>query len=119
MTEPSQRDNRGRRQRYIHIQRYKDRRRYPRLNLARDFVADLLLILFVDGATRLFYVLIELVARLVPTEDVPHDVQSYLPIEITRWLVTVADGASILAFVIVAVGTLWRLVALQFSGEDE
>jgi hypothetical protein len=77
-----------------------------------------MLILFVEGATRLLYVLIELLTRRVPTADVPDDVQSYLPIEVTRGLVTIADGVSILAFVIIAVGTLVKLVAIQFSGGD-
>jgi hypothetical protein len=76
------------------------------------------LILFVDVATRFFYVLIEVLALRVPIADAPHDVHRYLPIELTSGLVTIADGVSILAFVIIAVGTLVRLVGVQFSGGD-
>lgn len=88
---------------------------YSRLNLVRDFGADLLVILFVFVATRLFYLIVVLAAQLFPTGDAPHDVQSYLPIELTRVLVTVADGVSILTFVIVSIGTLVKVAASIIS----
>jgi len=98
---------------------YRDPARYPRLNLAYDFVLDSLLILFVDAVLRIFYLLIELLAWLVPTHDVPHDVQSYLPVEVTRGLVTIADGVSIVAFLVVAVGTLGKLMKVVFWNRQE
>jgi|SRR5215216_1258019 len=96
-----------------------NRSRYSRRKLFADFYKDLLLIAVVNLALRVFYVYIELVARVMPIGDVPPDVQSYLPISVTRGFVTIADGVSILTFAIVAIGTLLRVVAVQFSSRKD
>jgi hypothetical protein len=101
------------------LRRFKNRSRYPRLNLAYDFVMDALFILFVDVVLRIFYLVVAVLARLVPTHDVPEDVHSYLPVEVTRGLVTIADGVSLLAFSVVAIGTLVRLIKVVFWSNEE
>lgn len=95
------------------LERYRDRVTYPRFNFAIDFVLDLALILTINLSVRGFYFLMTYIAMLGPANEIPEQAHSYLPVDVTRWLVTVTDGVSIIAFLVIAISTIVKIARVQ------
>jgi hypothetical protein len=89
-----------------------DKERFPRLHFALEVTRDLLLIGFVDTAVRIFYLGVLWVHALLPSTNPPPDLHSYLPVVVTRWLVTVTDTVAIFTAVLMGVSAIINLAIL-------
>ena len=97
------------------FQNISDEHSYPRLSVLVCFTKDLLIVAGVSLATRLLHQFIRMLSIYLPLDQSQHDVESYLPLSVTRSLVTFSDAVAVLAMLIISLVTITRIAMLSFK----
>jgi hypothetical protein len=97
------------------FQNISNEQRYPRLSILVCFIKDLLIVAGVSLATRLLHQFIRILSIYLPLEHSQPDVESYLPLSVTRSLVTFSDAVAMLAMLIISIVTVSRIAMLSLK----
>lgn len=88
---------------------YRDGSKYPRLNYLNDFIRDLILIAIIDVSIRLFHYFIKMLSEYLPVSNPQPELEPYLPLSVTRTLVTIFDGVAIVILIIISFFTVIKI----------
>ena len=92
------------------------REKYPRFNFLFDFFKDIFSVLVVVAGLRIFHTCVLWLHKTIPVEENPGEVESYLPLQITKTLVTIFDIVALVSVIINAGFTLAKTVKKQWEG---
>jgi hypothetical protein len=97
------------------LQSLNNSERHPKIHFVLDFVQSLVLIGIVLLAVRAFQSLVGWAGTWIPGHEVPADLESYLPVVLTRWVVTVLDAVSMILIAIIGIGTVVKVCKEHFK----
>ncbi len=91
------------------------REKYPRFNFLFDFFKDIFSLLVVVAGLRVFHACVLWLHKTIPVKENPGEVESYLPLQITKTLVTIFDIVALVSIITNAVFTLAKTVKKQWE----
>ena len=98
------------------FQSWRDQKeKYPRFNFLFDFFKDIFSVLVVVAGLRAFHACVLWLHKTIPVEENPGGVESYLPLQITKTLVTIFDIVALVSIIINAGFTLAKTVKKQWE----
>jgi len=91
-----------------------EKTRFPKLHFVLEFLQHCGLIWAVDLIVRLFAKWIAFIEPFLPLSDPPQDLTPYIPVSVTRVLVTVMDAVAILLSIILGIVTIIKIAKLYW-----
>ncbi len=91
------------------------REKYLRFNFLFDFFKDIFSLLVVVAGLRVFRACVLWLHETIPIEENPGEVESYLPLQFTKTLVTIFDIVALISIIINAGFTLLKTIKKQWE----